>query len=625
MARSGRRRDDYEDEDEPRRRSSRDGDGRGNLLPWILGGAGVLGILLIVVLVVALRGHGGPVANNDNGPPPGDKKPDEGPPPVAWRYVPDAAPVKALSDAKMPLAEDPLWVMDIAFSGPATAQAAVLYQAMLPGKVHVNVDRFDLVTGRRIDTVKLASRPSGPPGSRIVQKPEMGGDSGHLLALSPDGNRAAVQAPRDNSVAVLDLNMKKLLKQWPTAPLGQCGIRRWLGFPDNDHVLTWDDGNLVLWAVADGSEKRRIKEVKGFPEMSPNRKYVAFRTARGIDVVEVASGECHGVIANEAEPFYGHMPMAFSRDGKELLVGAVSKLYHGVQVKFAFAPKDKPPDGNDFERELETGAMNICRRDLTRNAWVDKTRAALGPGTARFVEGGFIAQGWCLYRAGALLPFCRYLPEPPLVVAQGTPDGRVWVVEPSSDGKGRVFYGRSAINAGAQAIARKLETGNVKPAIPPGSNVRVVVNATSDGLKRDLEMMAGASLKNSGLKPAAAGELTLTIQAKEVVSGKFMAYVSPGVGSENAAHRTIECSATLTDGAGRTVFYSEAVANPPRNLTFQRGQASKAVEAEVHSMACSWAGRLSIPPTKHFVNGELVDLPLTVPFTDKAPAPKGKK
>src|SRR5262249_51401247 len=92
-----------------------------------------------------------------------------------------------------------------------------------------------------------------------------------------------------------------------------------------------------------------------------------------------------------------------SRDGKELLVGSVSRLYHEVQLKFAHAPRNRPPDGNEFERELMSGAMNICRRDLTRNAWVDRTRALLGPGPARFVEGGYLAQGWCLYKTGALL------------------------------------------------------------------------------------------------------------------------------------------------------------------------------------------------------------------------------
>src|SRR5439155_23343405 len=133
----------------------------------------------------------------------------------------------------------------------------------------------------------------------------------------------------------------------------------------------------------------------------------------------------------------------------------------------------------------------------------------------------------------------------------------------------------------------------IKPAIPPGSNVRVVVNATSDGLKRSLEGAAGTSLVNSGLKAAAAGDLTLTINAKEVVSGKFIPYVSPGVGSENAAHRTIECAAALTDRTGRVLFRSETVINPPRNITFVRGGASKAVEDEVRAMAYSWAGRLN--------------------------------
>ncbi len=629
MARSDRRRVSHEDEHEPRRRRSRDEDDRprrrksrgGSSLPWILGGAGALVVLIAVIIVVVLRGGSG---SDDDSLPPRDPPPiDNGPAPVAWRYVPDAATPKVLTDAKMPLAEDPHRVMDIAFSSSGSAQAVVAYEGE-KGRDHavrpVNVDRFDLTTGQRLGTVTLFRRQSARPGFGAIKKAEMGGDVGFRMALSPDGSRVATQNESETEIAVHDLNANRLLKKWPN---GVGARHRWLGFPDNDHVLAWDGQDLVKWTVQ-GGEKQRFKEVKGFPELSPNRKYVAFRTARGIDIVEIASGECHGIIGNEDEPFYGNMPMAFSRDGKELLIGAVSKLYQAVRVKFAFAPRDQQPDGNDFERELETGAMNICRRDLTRNVWVDKTRAPLGPGPARFVEGGFLAQGWCLYQTGKLLPFARYLAEPPLIVAKGTPDGRLWVVEPTADGKGRVFYPRPVINAAARAVLQRLEKGDIRPAIPPGSDVRIAITATSDGLKRSLEDAAGLSLVNSGLKPAAAGDLTLTINAKEIVSGKFISYVSPGVGSENAAHRTIECASALTDRTGRVLFRNETVIHPPGTITFERGGASKAVEGEVHRSAHAWAGRLLIPPTSHFVNGELVDFPLTMPFSEKGQAPKGR-
>ncbi|MBY0397711.1 MAG: hypothetical protein K2X91_14755, partial [Thermoleophilia bacterium] len=283
--------------------------------------------------------------------------------------------------------------------------------------------------------------------------------------------------------------------------------------------------------------------------------------------------------------------------------------------KYAFAPKDRPPDGNDFERELETGALNICRRDLIRNAWIDKTRAALGPGPARFVEGGFLGQGWCLYPAGKLLPLVRYEAQPPLLIASGSPDGRLWTVEPGAGG--RDFGPRPFVKGAARAVLARLEKGDIRPAIPPGTGVRVVVNATSDGLKRSLAHAAGTSLVHSGLKPDETGGFTLMIDAKEVATGLSVPYVQPGVGSENAAHRTIELRATLTDKAGKAVFYAETVANPPRTLTFQRGKASEALAAEVQASAASWAGRLSIPPTKHFIDGELKDLPLVVPFTGK--------
>ena len=80
----------------------------------------------------------------------------------------------------------------------------------------------------------------------------------------------------------------------------------------------------------------------------------------------------------------------------------------------------------------------------------------------------------------------------------------------------------------------------------------------------------------------------------------------------------------LTDKSGKELHRFTHVAHPPARLTFLRGGAGKAVEAEVYTGALSWALRINFPPTAYEVNGEVVQLPVTVPFIEKAEAPNGK-
>src|SRR5262245_30388385 len=368
------RRRTYRDQ-EPRRRRSREADrepesgGGTSLAPWFIAGGGILAaVILVVVAIVVARARNRDVPDVANGTPTADKSArdadksakdadrsakqpgpdDKTPPRVAWQYVPDAAKPAALTDRPMRLAEDPQGVLEVAFSEPSVAQAVVAYlgdRGPQGGIRPLRVDRFDLVEGKLLGTVDLFRRSSQPLHTGMEPKPHFAGDIGLRMAVSPDGKRVVTQNEQETEVSVYDLDSKQLLKRWNA---GGYDHHRWLGFPDRDHVFTWDGRALVLWKVADGSEKYRFKEVKGYPVLSPTRKYVAFRSARGIEMVEVATGKCHGLMENEYEPFYGRMPMTFSLDGKELLVGTVSRLYHSVQVKFAFGPKEQPPDGNDF-------------------------------------------------------------------------------------------------------------------------------------------------------------------------------------------------------------------------------------------------------------------------------------
>lgn len=617
-----RRRTRDEEDDRPRRK--RKEDGGASPVPWIIGGGGILAALILVtVAVVVARNRGGTPSGPNN---PGEKDraadkgkpPDDGPPAVAWQYIPDAATPRKLMDAAMPLSEDPQNVFDIAFSDLSAAQGAVTFLGESgedPAVRPIRVDRFDLTTGRLMGTVELWRRGSGRRHTGMEPKPEIGGEVGMLTDLSPDGSRLAVITDATHELTVWDLAAKKLLNRWPVKSLG---LRRWMRFADNDHVFTFDGRSLVLSKVADASVKYHFDELKGVPALSATRKYAAFRTKRGIELVEVASGKVHGLMENEHEPFFGHLPPSFSLDGKEMYVGTVSRLYREVEVKYAFAPKDQPPEGNDFLFEVQTGALNMCRRDLARNVWLDKTRGVFGPGPVRPGEGEYVGQGWCVYQRGATIPFCRYIAEPPVLVGQSSIDGRVWVVEPGPGGKGRVLRGRPVVSPAAKQVARQLSAGKAKAIAPPGSVVNVVVTSNNASLKKALENAAASVLAAHGMK-AGKGELTFSIDAQEVVTGKFVPYADPAGGvSENAADRRITCIAVLSDQSGKELHKFTHVAGPPSRLTFQRGGASKAVEGEVFTGAQSWALRIQFPPTAYEVDGKPVHLPVTVPFIEKA-------
>ena len=111
-------------DDDERPRGKRKSKG-GSRLPWIIGG--VLAALLLVVVGVVLALNFG--SGTPSGPDTGDKNPpgDQLPAAVAWQYVPDAAKPITLTDAAMPLSEDPHGVLDIAFSDLSAAQAAVAF------------------------------------------------------------------------------------------------------------------------------------------------------------------------------------------------------------------------------------------------------------------------------------------------------------------------------------------------------------------------------------------------------------------------------------------------------------------------------------------------------------------
>ena len=83
-------------------------------------------------------------------------------------------------------------------------------------------------------------------------------------------------------------------------------------------------------------------------------------------------------------------------------------------------------------------------------------------------------------------------------------------------------------------MARQLSAGKAKAILPPGSVVSVAVTSNNPSLKRELEGAAASVLKGHGMN-VGQGDLTFSIDAKEVVSDRSIPYTDPTAGySENA-------------------------------------------------------------------------------------------
>jgi hypothetical protein len=188
------------------------------------------------------------------------------------------------------------------------------------------------------------------------------------FAVSPSGRRLITLSEEDffvsGPVQLWELSGDKLthVTSW-RASSGEGNQQvKWVGWVDDEHVMTVDGGTLTLWSTHGPKGAYQISGTGlGAPAFSPGRKQFAIGTDKGFSIHDVASGELLTRI-NMAPGF--NRQVAFSPSGRLLAATAsatieIYDLETGEKAIEAYAPSADSEKGIcwlDEEHVLAGGA-----------------------------------------------------------------------------------------------------------------------------------------------------------------------------------------------------------------------------------------------------------------------------
>jgi hypothetical protein len=177
-----------------------------------------------------------------------------------------------------------------------------------------------------------------------------GPDQLKLLALSPSGKRIATVSEIETftlgplQLWDVDGAALKPLASWHASSDEDRGQLEWLGWVDDERLMTLDENGLTMWSLS-GSGASGVYHLPGTrmkqPAFSPGGKQFAIMTEAGLAIHNVETGEMITRIAMESFGHDGHV--AFSPSGKFVAVGnsgvvEVFEVASGRRLVRAFAP-----------------------------------------------------------------------------------------------------------------------------------------------------------------------------------------------------------------------------------------------------------------------------------------------
>jgi hypothetical protein len=355
------------------------------------------------------------------------------------RLVLGQPPAWSMPQEKIPVSE-PL-VSSIAafpgeafFSGAQAAQAAVLtlrrHETPHP-RWGVQASRFDLHTGSRLgEEVELWPWFKGAEDATLNAPPP----NWALAALSMDGERLALRDPSSHDrVDVWDTSGKRLigLRPIPGAML------EWIGWSANNYLLTIGQGQLMAWDLPGG---RAVYDVSiSSPNvaaaLSPGRTWLAIGTKGGVYAIDTATGRGLGRLDVGNESAWGWIALALSSDGQRLC----GVIRHPPP---AFAPagiygwltrwNDNKPAG-----ELVWSTLwDVCTWDLTTGhrsnlfpIWTDVASPQWNP--LHWCGANYVLLGGRNLIDLEHRVVSRSYAPPSQAIVSGSPDGRLWYLDPS--------------------------------------------------------------------------------------------------------------------------------------------------------------------------------------------------
>ena len=385
------------------------------------------------------------------------------------------------------------------FSGAPSAKAAVLtlrrHETPYP-RWGVSASRFDLRTGNRLgEEVELWPWFKGAEDA--TSNPPPAGWA--LAALSTDGERLALRDPAaPDRVDVWDASGKRLLGLLPFP-----GARiEWVGWSAGGYLLTLGQGRLAAWELPAG---RAVYEVPIWggnlaAALSPGRTWVAIGTKGGVSAIETATGCCLGRLDAGNESAEGWIALALSTDGQRLC----GMIRHPPPT---FAPAGVYAwmtrwDGNKQAGELVwsslhdiyTWDLNTGRLSGSFPLWTDVTSPQWSP--LHWCGAGHVLLGGRnLIDLGHHVVLRSYAP-PSQAIASGSPDGRLWYLDPSPAAGTRAATLRAYRPPGA---------GDAKVVFCPGAAVEVTCESGSPERDKQFAASLRAVLSHEGYKPGPGG------------------------------------------------------------------------------------------------------------------------
>ena len=262
--------------------------------------------------------------------PPDNTKPPDNPKPPDTPKPPDppAGPVVVQQVAQsIPLDGKPVEVMNILFAQPSSNQAVVLTNVPTAqfGKTIIRLDRYDLATGNKIDSV-----------------PQVGDGFQSFQDLTPDGNTYLCNSGNRTFTVWRLPNSKPVLDKWtiPSSNIGsgnQTTIIAAYLLDDRRFVTINGGAQVFFWSIADKKEAARYippADVAKYPQglanggttaISPDRKKLAvFNGFDGFFIMDLTTMRLAGQIHSPedakqpaADMSLAPIGSAFSPDGSQ--------------------------------------------------------------------------------------------------------------------------------------------------------------------------------------------------------------------------------------------------------------------------------------------------------------------
>lgn len=508
--------------------------------------------------------------------------------PVAWKAVPDPAPLPKVVLAMRPItlkakADE---IQQIVFSRPNATRTKVVVVARTTPNPLSPRKQF------RADVHDAGGPPEG--ACELFGTDDPNDNTTVKADVSPDGDRLALRRSKDEKrVDVWDLAANKHLAGFE--PFGGTPVE-WFGFVDGDRLLTLGaNAKLALWKLPECQPVWVVDGYRGALQFSGNRKYLVAMAGAGLELIESATGDRAGQLAMPGAPVSLLQSAAFSLDGTEL-VATVSL----------------------------PGTVKIGRWKLADGSFQGAMNTVYGQQPMLWVSPNFVLHGNTLYDWNLKNGLYTYTLPGPGQFAAGSPDGRAWFAYGfGPDNATTVLTAQTLPDGVAQQLSTTIAGGGAQQAVTPGSNVQLAIASNSDKFRGEVQQTLEKNAQNQGYKLGNGG-IRVTIDAQEAPTGKMLPFEitrigigkGPPIVNVNIPERLITCQATFTDAQGTVLLKVDSKYRTPSRFTFRANDDNydRQLTDAMWERAINWGRFLPLPTNMYRIGGQLQALPRTGPI-----------